>query len=701
MTGRIVAVFGNMVVVEAEGRIVQNSVGYCLRQDGARLLSEVIRVRGGLADLQVFEETRGLRVGDAVEFHDEMLSVTLGPGLLGRIFDGLQNPLPKLAEKSGYFLEAGTYLPSLDQESRWEFTPSVKKGATVEAGDPLGWVPEGIFEHQIMAPFDLEGKWRVASVAARGEYTIEDEIAALEGEDGECRAVRMQQRWPVKRPLNISRRRLMPTEPLVTRVRIIDTMFPVVRGGTYCIPGPFGAGKTVLQQITSRHAEIEIVVLAACGERAGEVVETLRTFPELEDPRTGRSLMERTIIICNTSAMPVAAREASVYTAVTLAEYYRQMGLNVLLLADSTSRWAQAMREVSGRLEEIPGEEAFPAYLESRIAAFYERAAVIELRDGRKGSVTIGGTVSPAGGNFEEPVTQATLKVVGAFHGLSRARSDARRYPSIDPLDSWSRYRGIIEPEKIKHVQDLLSRGHDVKQMITVVGEEGTPIEDFIVMLKTEFFDNCYLQQNAYDPVDGATPAERQQFVFDKLLEILDLEIVAESKDEARKTLTQVQDLFRNWNYTAVDPEKLKARLEKEAGDAEDGNKTSEEDAAPSKPAEPNAEPEKKIPPKDKQEGDAKKSGGEAGKELDPEEFWRVLKQIDDFLASQRKAAEEKVHKDKEKGAERDGKGEQPKDEKKPARKGTGRKAEGKEPKRAPEKEADEGESDAEEPAKD
>ena len=563
MTGRIVAVFGNMVVVEAEGRVVQNAVGYCLRQDGARLLSEVIRVRGGMADLQVFEETRGLRVGDAVEFRDEMLSVTLGPGLLGQIFDGLQNPLPKLAEKTGYFLLAGTYLPSLPQDLRWEFTPSASEGATVQAGDPLGWVPEGIFEHQIMAPFDLEGKWRVASVAAKGEHTIEDEIAALEGEGGRRIAVKMQQRWPVKRPLNVSRRRLLPTEPLVTRVRIMDTMFPVMRGGTYCIPGPFGAGKTVLQQITARHAEIDIVVLAACGERAGEVVETLRTFPELEDPRTGRSLMERTIIICNTSAMPVAAREASVYTAVTLAEYYRQMGLNVLLLADSTSRWAQAMREVSGRLEEIPGEEAFPAYLESRVAAFYERAGAVELRDGRKGSVTIGGTVSPAGGNFEEPVTQATLKVVGAFHGLSQARSDARRYPAIDPLDSWSKYRGILSPEKVEHVRVLLSRGHEVKQMMTVVGEEGTPLEDFVVMLKAEFFDNCYLQQNAYDPVDGATPAERQRLVFDKILEVVRADFGLADKESARRTMVAAQDLFRNWNYAAMESEEFK-RIQRE-----------------------------------------------------------------------------------------------------------------------------------------
>jgi V/A-type H+-transporting ATPase subunit A len=371
----------------------------------------------------------------------------------------------------------------------------------------------------------------------------------------------MQQRWPVKRPLNVSRRRLMPTEPLVTRVRIIDTMFPVVRGGTYCIPGPFGAGKTVLQQITSRYAEIDIVVIAACGERAGEVVETLREFPELEDPRTGRSLMERTIIICNTSAMPVAAREASVYTAVTLAEHYRQMGLHVLLLADSTSRWAQAMREVSGRLEEIPGEEAFPAYLESRIASFYERAGELELRDGRVGSVTIGGTVSPAGGNFEEPVTQATLKVVGAFEGLSRTRSDARRYPAVDPLESWTKYVGIIEPKKVQRISDLLHRGNEVKQMMAVVGEEGTSIEDFTVMLKAEFFDNVYLQQNAFDPVDAATPAERQQFVFDKILALVDLDFAFENKEQARQTLVKAQDLFRNWNYAAMESKEFKKAL--------------------------------------------------------------------------------------------------------------------------------------------
>lgn len=563
MTGKIVAVYGNLVIAETETEVVQNSVGYCVRSDDVRLLSEVVRVRGRLADLQVFEETRGLKIGDTVEFRRELLSVVLGPGLLGQIYDGLQNPLPKLAEQVGFFLRPGTYIRSLLANKQWTFTPEVQLGAKVAAGDILGSVPEGIFKHYIMVPFSWSGSLTVSKVAAAGDYTIDDEIAVLTDEAGEARPVTMHQYWPVKIPLNVSRRRLMPSEPLTTRVRIIDSMFPIVRGGTYCIPGPFGAGKTVLQQITSRHAEIDIVIVAACGERAGEVVDTLREFPLLIDPRTGRSLMERTIIICNTSAMPVAAREASVYTAAALGEYYRQMGLDVLLLADSTSRWAQAMRELSGRLEEIPGEEAFPAYLESRIAAFYERAGAIELRSGKVGSLTIGGTVSPAGGNFEEPVTQATLKVVGAFHGLSRARSDARRYPAIDPLDSWSKYVGIIAPEKVARVRTLLVRGNEIRQMMTVVGEEGTSTADFTVALKADFFDNCYLQQNAFDEVDGATPAERQQLVFDKILEVLDLDFGFEDKNTARQTIVRGSDLFRNWNYAASDSEEYRQWLER------------------------------------------------------------------------------------------------------------------------------------------
>ncbi len=553
MKGQIKAVFGNMIVAQTEDRVVKNAVGYCVRNDGIKLLCEIIRVRRDSVDLQIFEETRGLRVGDRVEFQEDMLSVVLGPGLLGQIYDGLQNPLPKLAEKVGFFLTPGNYIHALDTERLWDWTPKVQMGAVVEAGDTLGSIPESIFVHNIMVPFGLEGQYTVQSIAESGSYPVTKEVATLTDSSGRGHPVTMEQIWPVKRPLCVAKRRLLPSKPLVTSIRIIDSMFPIVQGGTYCIPGPFGAGKTVLQQITSRHAHVDIVIITACGERAGEVVDTIREFPQLQDPRTGKSLMERTIIICNTSAMPVAARDASVYTGMTLAEYYRQMGLNVLLLADSTSRWAQAMREISGRLEEIPGEEAFPAYLESRIANFYERAGAIELRDQRIASVTIGGTVSPAGGNFDEPVTQATLKVVGAFHGLSRSRSDARRYPAIDPLDSWSKYIGIIDPRKVEKVHNMLRRGDEVRQMMTVVGEEGTPIEDFTIMLKTEFFDAAYLQQNAFDEVDAATSVDRQRFVFDKILEVLDADFAFKNKDEARHTLKKISSMFINWNYARWD----------------------------------------------------------------------------------------------------------------------------------------------------
>jgi len=364
----------------------------------------------------------------------------------------------------------------------------------------------------------------------------------------------MSFRWPVKRAVDCYAERLKPLDPMVTQVRLIDTFFPVARGGTYCIPGPFGAGKTVLQQTTSRHADVDIVVIAACGERAGEVVETLKEFPEILDPKTGRSLMERTIIICNTSSMPVAARDASVYTAVTLAEYYRQMGLHVLLLADSTSRWAQAMREMSGRLEEIPGEEAFPAYLESVIAGFYERAGIVRLRDGQVGSVTIGGTVSPAGGNFEEPVTQATLKVVGAFHGLSRERSDARKYPAIHPIDSWSKYRGIIDVQKVKYAHDFMARGNEVEQMMKVVGEEGTSLDDYVVYLKGDFLDSVYFQQNSFDAVDAAVSPERQRYVFNIILTILASNFTFKDKDEGRSYFNRLRQnswISTRWNGKA------------------------------------------------------------------------------------------------------------------------------------------------------
>jgi V/A-type H+-transporting ATPase subunit A len=458
------------------------------------------------------------------------------------------------------------YLDPLSAEKEWEFTPTAKVGDKVERADTLGTVPEGAFTHRIMVPFGMYGSYKVAKIQSVGKYKITDTIAELKDEKGKTFPVTLSFRWPVKRAVDCYEERLKPDEPMVTRVRLIDTFFPVARGGTYCIPGPFGAGKTVLQQITSRFADVDIVIVAACGERAGEVVETLIEFPELKDEKTGRSLMERTIIICNTSSMPVAAREASVYTAVTLAEYYRQMGLNVLLLADSTSRWAQAMREMSGRLEEIPGEEAFPAYLESTIASFYERAGIVRLRDGNYGSVTIGGTVSPAGGNFEEPVTQATLKVGGAFHGLSRERSDARKFPAIHPLDSWSKYKGIISEEKVGYAHNFLRRGIEVEQMMKVVGEEGTSIEDYVIYLKGDLIDSVYFQQNSFDEVDAAVKPDRQKYTFDKLLRILASNFSFPDKNEARIWFNRLRQKFLDYNGSKWQDERFKV-LEGEIAD--------------------------------------------------------------------------------------------------------------------------------------
>ncbi len=572
--GTIIGINGNMITVACESDIIQNEVGYAITGE-ERLKAEVIKIRGNLAFMQVFESTKGLRVGDSVEFTGKMLSVRLGPGLLGMVYDGLQNPLHLLAEEYGFFLKRGAQMEPLDSKRLWKFTPRAKAGDIIEAGSLLGTVNEGIFEHQIFAPFYLRTTYTLKDIVAAGDYTVADTIAHAVNERGEELQLSMNFEWPVKIPITAYREKLVPTEPLVTQTRIIDTFFPIAKGGTYCIPGPFGAGKTVLQQVTSRFAEADVVIIAACGERAGEVVETLREFPELTDPRTGKSLMDRTIIICNTSSMPVAAREASVYTAATLGEYYRQMGLNVLLLADSTSRWAQAMREVSGRLEEIPGEEAFPAYLESRIAQFYERAGIVELADGHKGSLTIGGTVSPAGGNFEEPVTQSTLKVVGAFHGLSRDRANARRFPSIHPLDSWSKYQSFIDPQLIADARTLLFKGNEIHQMMLVVGEEGTSLDDFQTYLKSEFLDAVYLQQNSFDPIDGATSPERQKYVFKRVHDVLMSAFVFTDKDDARHFFNKLRQAFIDWNYIDMTNEKFKkqekiinAMIEEKSSDA-------------------------------------------------------------------------------------------------------------------------------------
>jgi V/A-type H+-transporting ATPase subunit A len=547
-TGIITGVKGNLITVAISRSVKQNEVAYVLCGEH-RLKSEVIRIEAPLAQLQVYEDTRGLKQGDKVEFSGELLSAQLGPGILGQVYDGLQNPLAELARAFGFFMPRGASVSALDMSRLWDFEPLVNGGDIVSAGHFLGRVTEGIFHHRIMVPFHLEEEYRVVSIAREGSYRIEDTVAEIESRDGQVHRLNLAFQWPVRIPVRAYRERLRPTKPLITGSRIIDTLFPIAQGGTYCIPGPFGAGKTVLQQLTARHVEIDLVIIAACGERAGEVVETLREFPTIEDPRTGRPLMERTIIICNTSSMPVSARESSVYTAVTIGEYYRQMGLHVLLLADSTSRWAQAMREISGRLEEIPGEEAYPAYLESRIASFYERAGLVRLYNGGEGSLTLGGAVSPAGGTFEEPVTQATLKVVGAFHGLSRERANARRFPAIDPHESWSKYRGFIDLEALKLARSILFRGKDVAQMMKVVGEEGTSLEDYVVYLKGEFFDHVYLQQNAFDEVDAATGMQRQVHVFALVDDVLKAEFAFSGKDHALQFFQSLRYAFVNWNF--------------------------------------------------------------------------------------------------------------------------------------------------------
>lgn len=555
--GKVISINGNLVSVEFEGNVSMNEICY-VKVNDTKLKSEVIRIRGNIAQVQVYEMTGGIKCGDEVEFTGDMLSAMLGPGLLGQIYDGLQNPLPILAEQAGWFLERGVYADGLDIEKKWEFTPTAKIGDFLRAGEHFGTVPEGPFTHKILVPFYLHGNYTVKSIAEKGEYTVTDTIAVITDERGREIPVSMSFKWPVKRAVRCYSERLAPTETMETKVRLIDSFFPVAKGGTYCTPGPFGAGKTVLQHTTSKYADVDIVIIAACGERAGEVVETLTEFPELTDPKTGRSLMERTIIICNTSSMPVASREASVYTSVTLAEYYRQMGLNVLLLADSTSRWAQALREMSGRLEEIPGEEAFPAYLESYIAAFYERAGCVRLADGSIGSVTIGGTVSPAGGNFEEPVTQATLKVVGAFHGLSRERSDARKYPAIDPLISWSKYKSVIDTKKSDFCKNIIHHGDEIGSMMKVVGEDGTSLSDYVIYLKQEMLDAVYLQQNSFDLIEANCSTARQRYVTDKLIYVLGSDYELGDKDNARTFFNRLRQKFIDWNYTEFESDDFK-----------------------------------------------------------------------------------------------------------------------------------------------
>lgn len=571
---RVVAVQDDLVTMAMDPSkprpILKNEVVYvCPRRlDGdrqARLKAEVLRVQGNTADAQVFESTRGVGVGDLVEQTGQLLSVSLGPGLLSQVYDGLQNPLAGLAAGYGTFLPRGATVVPLDPDKKWSFQPTARMGDTLRAGDVIGTVQEGRFSHKIMVPFDQPGEVRLDWIQ-QGSFTVNSVVARIVDARGGTRALSMVQTWPVRRPLpqflleNRCSERLYPQEPMITTQRIIDTFLPIARGGTGCIPGPFGAGKTVLQNLISRHSDVDIVLVVACGERAGEVVETITEFPKLTDPKSGGSLMDRTIIICNTSSMPVAAREASIYTGLTLGEYYRQMGFNVLLIADSTSRWAQAMRETSGRLEEIPGEEAFPAYLDSSIKAIYERAGIIRSNDGSIGSLTMIGTVSPAGGNFEEPVTQSTLGTVKAFLGLSAERAYRRCYPAVDPLISWTRYFNQLEawfarhlsPEwvpRVKELTNLLQRADAVQQMIQVTGEEGVTLEDFLLHQQAQFLDMVYLQQDAFDPVDASCPIRRQLRSLDLVCNLIWRPYHFSDKAAARDYFTRLTSLFKNLNY--------------------------------------------------------------------------------------------------------------------------------------------------------
>lgn len=583
-TGVVHSVFGNLIEVTVEGHIRQGEVAtVCVGQE--RLKAEVIEIQGAKAKLQVFEDTRGVMQGTAVLFSGDLLEAELGPGLLSAVFDGLQNPLEDLAKHAGTFLPRGVYLPALDRQMHWDFQPTAAVGAKVRAGDEVGFVHEHRFRHSIMVPFALKGSYTIKALTEEGSYNVDHVVAELEGEKGEKVSVTMVQKWPIKKPLAFGER-ILPTKMLDTGMRIIDTQFPLLKGGTFCTPGPFGAGKTVLQHHLSKYSAVDIVIVAACGERAGEVVEILREFPHLTDPHTGDPLIKRTSIICNTSSMPVAARESSIYLGVTLAEYYRQMGLDVLLLADSTSRWAQALREMSGRLEEIPGDEAFPAYLASRIAEFYQRAGVLQLPTGKRGSLTIGGAVSPAGGNFEEPVTQATLAVTNTFLGLSRSRSDSRRYPAIDPLISWSKSIDIVAKDLsgrssswgrfVKKSQEMLQRGDEIGKRMEVVGEEGIALEELITFLKAELFDHCYLQQNAFDAEDAYCRLERQIGLFTLLNEIFAQKFPFEDHDRARRVFLDLQSQIKNMNFLPLDSQEYERAQQKLAASLERAKQPSE-----------------------------------------------------------------------------------------------------------------------------
>ncbi len=564
--GKVKGIIANLVIVEADGPVSQNEICY-LATMGTLLMAEIIKVIGSNAYVQVFESTRGLKINDTVEFTGHMLEVTLGPGILSRNYDGLQNDLDKM---KGVFLKRGDYTYPLDRERLWDFTPLALPGDEVVAGSWLAQVPENNQLHKIMVPFIFKGKFIVKSILAAGQYNIDTQIAVITDLDGNDHVLTMIQKWPVKKAIMAYHEKPRPFKLLETGVRTIDTINPIVEGGTGFIPGPFGTGKTVLQHAISKQAEADIVVIAACGERANEVVEIFTEFPELEDPHTGRKLMERTVIIANTSNMPVASREASVYTAMTISEYYRSMGLKVLMMADSTSRWAQALREMSNRLEELPGQDAFPMDLSAIIANFYSRAGYVFLGNGKTGSVTFIGTVSPAGGNLKEPVTESTKKAARCFYALQQSRADSKRYPAINPIDSYSKYLEYPEFEEyiekrigskwipmVNEAKTILQRGMEVSEQIDILGDDGVPIDYHLKLWKSEIIDFVILQQDAFDNIDMLTPLERQQYMLEKVMGICNREYSFDSFADVSAYFKRIINQLRQMNYSEFDSEKF------------------------------------------------------------------------------------------------------------------------------------------------
>jgi V/A-type H+-transporting ATPase subunit A len=565
--GIVKGIIANLVQVEVSGPVSQNEICY-INLGGVKLMAEVIKVLGNTAYTQVFESTRGLRPGDTVEFTDHMLEVKLGPGMLSKNYDGLQNDLNKM---QGVFLTRGEYTDPLDEDFTWEFTPLAKPGDKVSGGDWLGSVPESWISHKIMVPFGFEGEYTVKSMAPKGTYQITATIATITDSEGNDIELNMIQRWPVKIPIKCYTEKPRPFKLMETGVRTLDTLNPMVEGGTGFIPGPFGAGKTVLQHSISKNADADMIIFAACGERANEVVEMFVEFPELDDPRTGRKLMERTIIICNTSNMPVAAREASVYTAMTIAEYYRNMGLKVLLLADSTSRWAQALREMSNRMEELPGPDAFPMDLPAIVSNFYSRAGFVYLKGGATGSITFIGTVSPAGGNLKEPVTESTKKAARCFYALSQARADSKRYPAVDPIDSYSKYLEYPEVMEylntnvnpnwvndVVHTKDILLRGREAQEQINILGDDGVPLAYHDKYWKSELVDRIILQQDGFDKIDQSTPMKRQEYMLELILGICAMDFVFESFEEVMPYYIKIINICKQMNYVEFDSQDFK-----------------------------------------------------------------------------------------------------------------------------------------------